>query len=313
MSKVTDINGNKIILQKQKINWRMEIPLHIMMIPAVILLAIFSYFPMLGNVMAFQNFKAGLGFLHSPWAGLKYFRTLFALPDIGQVFYNTVSIAAAKLFFGTVAAIILALMLNEVRSNLYRRVIQTIVYMPHFLSWVILGTIFTSMFAGDGMVNQLIKRMGGQEIFFLGSNKWFRFLLIATDVWKGVGFGTVVYLAAITSIDPTLYEAAIMDGAGRWRQTWHVTLPGMLPIIVLMAMLNLGQLMNAGFDQIFNMYNSLVMDTADIIDTLVYRLGMQSAKFSLATAVGLFKSVISMILISVSYFLAYKFADYRVF
>ena len=148
---------------------------------------------------------------------------------------------------------------------------------------------------------------------FLGDNGWFRFILILTDVWKGVGFGTVVYLAAITAIDPTLYEAAVMDGAGRIRQTWHVTIPGMMPIIVLMAMLNLGNLMNAGFDQIFNMYNTLVMDSSDIIDTLVYRLGMVSAKFSLATAVGLLKSVITMILMSVSYFLAYKFADYRVF
>ena len=169
------------------------------------------------------------------------------------------------------------------------------------------------MLSSDGMINNLIVAMGGQPIFFLGDNGWFRFILILTDVWKGVGFGTVVYLAAITAIDPTLYEAAVMDGAGRIRQTWHVTIPGMMPIIVLMAMLNLGNLMNAGFDQIFNMYNTLVMDSSDIIDTLVYRLGMVSAKFSLATAVGLLKSVITMILMSVSYFLAYKFADYRVF
>ena len=214
---------------------------------------------------------------------------------------------------GTVSAIVLSLMLNEVRRTGYRRVIQTVVYMPYFLSWVILGSIFTSMLSNDGMINNLIVAMGGQPIFFLGDNGWFRFILILTDVWKGVGFGTVVYLAAITAIDPTLYEAAVMDGAGRIRQTWHVTIPGMMPIIVLMAMLNLGNLMNAGFDQIFNMYNPLVMDSSDIIDTLVYRLGMVSAKFSLATAVGLLKSVITMILMSVSYFLAYKFADYRVF
>lgn len=300
-------------VKKKKINWRMEAPLHVMMIPAVVLLALFSYFPMVGNVMAFQNFKAGLGFLHSPWAGLKYFRTLFALPNIGQVFFNTVFIATSKLVFGTLAAIILSLLLNEVRSNTYRRVVQTIVYMPHFLSWVILGSIFTSILGSDGLLNRFIVSLGGQSIFFLGDNSWFRFILIATDVWKSVGFGTVVYLAAITAIDPALYEAAVVDGAGRLRQTWHITLPGMRPIIVLMAMLNLGQLMNAGFDQIFNMYNTLVMESSDIIDTLVYRLGLQSAKFSLATAVGLFKSVISMILISISYYLAYRYADYRVF
>lgn len=298
---------------RKKINWRLEYPLHLMMLPCVALLAIFCYFPMYGNIMAFQNFNPGLGFWGSPWAGMKYFRTLFALPDIDQVFINTIFLATAKIVCGTLCSIALALMLNEVRSTAYRRAIQTIVYMPYFLSWVILGSIFTSMLDTDGLVNQLIMLLGGESIFFLGDNNWFRFILIATDVWKGMGFGTVVYLAAITSIDPTLYEAAVMDGAGRWKQTWHVTLPGMMPIIVLMAMLNLGNLMNAGFDQIFNMYNSLVMESSDIIDTLVYRLGMVSAKFSLATAVGLLKSVVSMILISLSYLLAYRFADYRVF
>ena len=301
------------VRRKKKINWKQESPLHIMMLPSVILLAIFCYYPMYGNVMAFQNFNPGLGFTHSPWAGLKYFRTLFALPDIGQVFFNTVFLASSKLICGTICSIVLALLLNEVRSSLYRRTIQTVVYMPYFLSWVILGSIFTSMLDSDGLVNQVIMMLGGEPIFFLGDNGWFRFILVATDVWKGMGFGTVVYLAAITGIDPTLYEAAVMDGAGRMKQTWHVTLPGMMPIIALTAMLNLGNLMNAGFDQVFNMYNTLVMESADIIDTLVYRLGMVSAKFSLATAVGLLKSVISMVLIATSYILAYKFADYRVF
>ena len=301
------------VRRKKKINWKLESPLHIMMLPSVILLAIFCYYPMYGNVMAFQNFNPGLGFTHSPWAGLKYFRTLFALPDIGQVFFNTVFLASSKLICGTICSIVLALLLNEVRSSLYRRTIQTVVYMPYFLSWVILGSIFTSMLDSDGLVNQVIMMLDGEPIFFLGDNGWFRFILVATDVWKGMGFGTVGYLVAITGIDPTLYEAAVMDGAGRMKQTWHVTLPGMMPIIALTAMLNLGNLMNAGFDQVFNMYNTLVMESADIIDTLVYRLGMVSAKFSLATAVGLLKSVISMVLIATSYILAYKFADYRVF
>ncbi len=261
--------------RKKKINWKLEFPLHIMMLPSLILLAIFCYYPMYGNVMAFQNFNPGLGFTNSPWAGLKYFRTLFALPDIDQVFFNTVFLATAKIVCGTVFSIVLALLLNEVRSSLYRRTIQTVVYMPYFLSWVILGSIFTSMLDSDGLVNQVIMMLGGEPIFFLGDNGWFRFILVATDVWKGVGFGTVVYLAAITGIDPTLYEAAVMDGAGRFKQTWHVTLPGMMPIIVLTAMLNLGNLMNAGFDQIFNMYNPLVMESADIIDTLVYRLSIR--------------------------------------
>ncbi|NLG24548.1 MAG: sugar ABC transporter permease [Clostridiales bacterium] len=284
-----------------------------MMLPAVALLLVFCYYPMYGNIMAFQDFNPGLGFARSPLAGLKYFRTLFALPNIGQVFYNTVSIAVLKILFGTVASITTALMLNEVKSSIARRAVQTIIYMPYFMSWVILGTIFISMLDSDGIFNQMLRRLNLPPVFFLGDKAAFRTILVVSDVWKGVGFGTVVYLASITGIDPSLYEAAVVDGAGRWRQTAHVTLPGMMPIIVLLAMLNLGNLLNAGFDQIFVMYNNLVMDTADIIDTLVYRLGLQGAKFSLATAVGLFKSVIAVVLISLSYYIAYRYADYRVF
>ena len=299
--------------RSRHINWKMELPLHVMMIPAIVCLAIFCYFPMYGNIMAFQNFKPGKGFLNSEIVGLKYFRQLFALPNIWQVLSNTVSIATLKIVFGTLSAILVALLLNELRCVAYKRVIQTIIYMPHFLSWVILGSIFTSMLDSQGVINSIIVACGGTTKFFLGDGWWFRLILIITDVWKGVGFNTVVYLAAITSIDPTLYEAAVMDGAGRIRQTWYVTLPGMMPIIVLMALLSLGNVLNAGFDQIFNMYNTTMLDVSDIIDTLVYRLGMISAKFSLATAVGLLKSVVSMILIAASYYLAYRFADYRVF
>ena len=298
---------------RRRMRRRRELPLHLIMLPGVIMLFIFAYYPMYGNIIAFKNFKPGLGVWGSPWAGLKYFRTLFALPNIDRVFMNTFTIAAAKILLNTLAAILTALMLNECRSGGFRRTIQTIVYMPHFLSWVILGTVFNAMLGADGVVNRLITALGGQSVFFLGDNHAFRWVLLLTDVWKNVGFGTVVYLAAITGIDPTLYEAAVMDGAGRFRQTLYVTLPGMLPIIALMAMLNLGKLLNAGFDQIFNMYNTLVMESSDIIDTLVYRLGIQSAKYSLSTAVGLFKSVISLILIGSSYYISYRFCDYRVF
>lgn len=292
---------------------RREYTLHLLMIPGMMMLVVFHFYPMYGNVMAFQDFKPGLGFLGSKFVGLKHFRTLFALPNIGQVFYNTISIAVMKIVFGTLAAIVTALLLNEVRSNLLRRTIQTVIYLPHFLSWVILGSIFTTIFSNTGIVNRMLNAVGLDTVFFLGNNQAFRGLLIITDVWKGVGFGTVVYLAAITGIDLSLYEAAVMDGAGRIRQTWHVTLPGMRSIIVLLAVLDLGKLLNAGFDQIFNMYNTVVMEGSDIIDTLVYRLGIQGAKFSLSTAVGLFKSAVSLVLISTSYFLAYRIADYRIF
>lgn len=293
--------------------WRREWPLHMMILPGVMLLILFSYLPMAGNIMAFQNYKPGLSIWETELVGLKQFRTLAALPNIGNVFANTLSIACLKIVCGTLTSIVLALLLNEVRSNAYRRAIQTIIYLPHFVSWVILGSILIPMLASDGLVNKLLGAMGAGPIFFMGDNFWFRIILIVTEIWKEAGFGTIVYLAAITSVDLALYEAAMIDGAGRFRQMLHVTLPAMVPIIALMATLSLGNILNAGFDQIFNMYNSLVMETADIIDTLVYRLGLENAKFSLATAVGLLKSVISVALIAMSYYLAYRFADYRVF
>lgn len=293
--------------------FRRELPLHLILLPGVIMLLIFHYYPMYGVVIAFKNFNPGLGIMGSPWAGTKYFRTLFALPNIGQVFSNTITIAVLKIILHTSFSIIVALMLNECRHSAFRRGIQTVIYMPHFISWVILGTVFTSMLGSDGIVNRLIVTLGGTRQPFLSDNGLFRGVLLVTDCWKEVGYGTIVYLAVITGIDPTLYEAAVIDGAGRWRQTLHITLPGMMSIIALMATLNLGKLLNAGFDQIFNMYNTLVYDSADIIDTLVYRLGIQNAKYSLSTAVGLFKSAVSCALIGTSYYLSYRFAGYRVF
>lgn len=293
--------------------FRRELPLHLILLPGVIMLLIFHYYPMYGVTIAFKNFNPGLGIGGSPWAGTKYFRTLFALPNIDRVFANTVTIAVLKILLNTSFSIIVALMLNECRHSAFRRTIQTVVYMPHFISWVILGTVFTSMLGSDGIVNRLIVSLGGKTQPFLSDNGLFRGVLLVTDCWKEVGYGTIVYLAAITGIDPTLYEAAVIDGAGRWRQTLHITLPGMMSIIALMATLNLGKLLNAGFDQIFNMYNTLVYESADIIDTLVYRLGIQNAKYSLSAAVGLFKSGISCALIGLSYYLSYRFAGYRVF
>lgn len=295
--------------RKSRLHWQ----LLLMVLPALIYLLIFHYKPMYGVVIAFKNFNPGLGIMGSPWAGTKYFRTLFALPNIERVFANTVTIALLKILLNTSFSIIVALMLNECRHSAFRRTIQTVVYMPHFISWVILGTVFTSMLGSDGIVNRLIVSLGGRTQPFLSDNGLFRVVLLVTDCWKEVGYGTIVYLATITGIDPTLYEAAVIDGAGRWRQTLHITLPSMMSIIALMATLNLGKLLNAGFDQIFNMYNTLVYESADIIDTLVYRLGIQNAKYSLSSAVGLFKSGISCALIGISYYLSYRFAGYRVF
>jgi len=223
-------------------------------------------------------------------------------------------IALLKIVTGLVVPIVFALLINEVRNNALKRTIQTLIYLPHFLSWIILsGVLIDILSRSTGVINQTLKAMGIEPIFFLGDNKWFQPTIIVTNIWKTFGFGTVVYLAAITGIDPQLYEAAIVDGANRWRQTWHITLPGMRMIIVLMMVLSLGSVLDAGFDQIFNLYSPVVYETGDIIDTLVYRIGLLDAQYGPATAIGLLKSVVAFLLISTSYIAAYKLADYRIF
>lgn len=300
--------------------WKVEskkLPLHLMVLPGVILVFIYCYLPMVGSVIAFENFRPYKGFLSffkSKWVGMDNFAYLFSLPDIGSVLFNTVFIASMKMVAGMILPVVIALLLNEIAVPSIRKTVQTFVYLPYFISWVILGGIFVDLLSpGDGLINQIIKAVGLQPIFFLGDNHWFPYTLVVTDVWKNFGLGTVVYLAAITGIDPGLYEAATIDGAGHIRQTWHITVSGIMPIIVLMTLLSLGNLLNAGFDQVFNMYNPAVYQSGDIIDTYVYRIGLVDAKYSLATAIGLFKSVISTVLISGSYYLAYRFADYRIF
>lgn len=269
---------------------------------------------MSGAIIAFKNFKPNKGIWGSDWVGLENFRYVFMMPETTQVIWNTLFIASMKIIAGIIVPIVVTLLLNEIRLLLFKRFVQTIIYLPHFLSWVILGTILVNILSpSNGIVNAVIKFFGGDPIFFLGSNTWFPFTLVISDVWKEFGYGTIVYLAAVTTINPTLYEAAMVDGASRIRQTWHITLPGMLPVIVLMGVLSLGNVLNAGFDQVFNLYNPTVYESGDIIDTLVYRIGFIDTQYDVSTAVNLFKSGVSFILISVSYWLAYRFANYRIF
>lgn len=284
-----------------------------MLLPGVVLLLVFHYLPMAGIVIAFQKFIPTKGVFGSPWVGLQNFQYMLEIPEIGQIMFNTVFIACSKLLLGLVVPIIFALLLNEVTHTFYKRTVQTVVYLPHFLSWVILGITVKQMFSLTGIVNRVIEALGGEPIMFLSNSNWFLGLILGSDVWKGFGWGTIIYLAAILNISPNLYEAAEMDGASKLQQVWHVTLPGMLPTIILMATLALGNVLNAGFDQIFNMYSTVVYDTADIIDTYVYRVGLVKAQYGLSTAVGLLKSVVSTVLIVSSYWLAGKFANYRIF
>ncbi|NBD24082.1 ABC transporter permease [Paenibacillus glycinis] len=291
-----------------------RLPLHLMILPGLVLVVVYCYGPMLGLVIAFEKFVPARGIFHSKWAGLDNFRYVLEMPESSRIIINTVLIALMKIVVGLVAPIVTALLLNEVRKEVFKRGIQTVIYLPHFLSWIILGGILIDILSPtDGIVNQVLGWFGIQPIYFLGDNGWFRYVLVATDTWKEFGFNTIVYLAALTSINPSLYEAAIVDGAGRWKQTQHVTLPGMMPIIVLLTTLSLGNVLNAGFDQVFNLYSPQVYESGDIIDTFVYRIGLVDSQFGVATAVGVFKSVVSLIFISASYYLAYRFAKYRIF
>ena len=291
-----------------------ELPLHLMLLPGLALILIFHYVPMFGIVMAFQNFKPAKGFFGSKWVGMENFIYMAKLPNMSSVLFNTVFIAVMKIIVGMVVPIFVALMLNEIGSRKFKRTVQTVVYFPHFLSWVILGGVLMDVLSpSSGIVNDIIRLFGGTPIYFLGDKNWFPYTMVITAVWKNFGYDTIVYLAALTNVDRNLYEAAAMDGATRVKQTWHVTLPGILPIVTLMGVLNLGNILNAGFDQIFNLYSPSVYSTGDIIDTFVYRLGLEQAQFSVSTAVGLFKSVISIIMVSLSNYLAGRFANYRVF
>jgi len=284
-----------------------------MLAPGMVLLILFSIVPMFGIVMAFQNYIPTKGIWNSKWVGLDNILYLFQLTESVQAVRNTLIIAVAKIIAGLFFPLLFALALNAVRTRWVKKASQTIVYLPFFLSWVILSSTLQNMLDLHGPINQMLADLGGEKIQFLISNSWFRPILIITDTWKNLGYNTVIYLAAIVAIDPSLYEAAEIDGASKYKQLLYVTLPGIMSTIVLLATLSLGNVLNAGFDQVFNMYNPLVYSTSDIIDTYIYRVGLVQAQFGLATAVGLFKSAVSMVLILISYMLAEKFANYRIF
>ncbi len=288
--------------------------LHIMLIPAVLFTTFFAYLPIFGLVMAFQDFKPLMGFRESPFVGLKQFQYIFTMPSFRTAFVNTMIISFFKIVLSILVPLILSLMLNEVTKSWFKRSVQTIVFIPYFFSWAILAGMILEIFAYDGIINNTMLHLFGTDpTAFLVSNKYFRTIIIGSDVWKGMGYNTVLLLAAITNVDPTLYEAAQVDGAGRWKQVLHVTLPSILPMVAVLTVLGLGNILNAGFEQILIMYNPTVEKTVDILDTLVYRLGMTSHQYSAAAAMGLFKSVISLIFVGTSYLILYKKSDYRVF
>jgi len=286
---------------------------HIMLMPGIALLFVFSVIPMFGIVIAFQDYQPTLGIFRSEWIGWENFEYMFALPDSRSIFVNTIVIATLKIAFGMAVPFLFALLLHEVMNMKFKRIVQTIVYLPHFMSWVILSGILVNLLSLEGIVNQVVQFFGRDSILFLQSNVWFRVVLVASDVWKEFGFNTIIYIAALTSINTNLYEAAAIDGASRFQRLLYITIPGLLPTVILLATLGLGNVLNAGFEQILNLYNPVVYETGDIIDTYVYRAGLLEIQYGLATAVGLLKSVVSLLLIAASYILAARFANYRIF
>ena len=294
---------------------------HLMLLIPVILVVIYHVIPIpAGFLMAFEKFQPKKGFFGSSWVGFKNFERLFGMSDTWPAIRNTLIIAVYKIIAGLIVPVTFALLLNELRFKKYKRIVQTVTYLPYFMSWVILAGIFVKFLSPGsaavppGLFNTILLRLGliREPVYFLGSNSTFRMSIILTDVWKNFGYQSIVYLAALTDIDPTLYEAAEVDGAGRWKQTMSITIPSIAPFIALMTILAIGNILNAGFDQIFNMYNPAVYATGDIIDTLTYRLGLEQQQYSLSAAVSLMKSSVSCILILSAYKIADKVAGYKV-
>lgn len=293
---------------------RKDIPFHLMILPAVIIVFIFKYLPLGGLVIAFQDYSPIFPITEQEWIGFGNFEYIFSLPQFWSVVKNTIWIASMKIVGDMVVPVIFALLLTEIRNKTYKGALQTVVFLPHFISWVALAGIFTEILSTDsGIVNKAITALGGQAVYFMGDPNVFPYTLLISVIWKQFGWNAIVYLAAITNVDTSLYEAAYLDGAGRFKQVLHVTIPCIMPMIILMSVLGIGNILKAGFEQVFNMYSPQVYSTGDIIDTFVYRLGLVNFQFGTASAVGLFQSAVSFILIIGGYWLADRVAGYRVF
>lgn len=271
--------------------------LFLMVLPGLVLLLLFNYGSMYGLVIAFKDYRIGEGIWGSKWVGLKYFTDLFANRDALTALKNTIVISLLRLVWGFPMPILLALLLNEIGRRFFKRIVQTVSYLPHFISWIIIsGMVINMLSPNTGIINYFIQAFGGKPVYFMTDPRWFRSILIATNIWKEVGWGSVLFLAALSNVEAEQYEAAVVDGATRFQRAIYISIPAMIPIISICLILSMGSIMNAGFDQIFNMYNTMVYSVTDIIDTYVYRTGMVDMSYSFSTAVGLFKSVVGLIL-----------------
>ncbi|BCG60355.1 ABC transporter permease [Paenibacillus sp. URB8-2] len=281
--------------------------LYVIALPGILYFIIFKYVPLAGSVIAFQNYNIFKGFTGSEWVGLEHFRTMFQYQDFGRILSNTILLGLYDLIFAFPAPIVLALLLNEIRLVFYKRFLQTVVYMPHFLSWVIVSGIALGILSpGTGIVNQVIKAFGFEPVYFLGENSYIRTILIGSGIWRDSGYGTIIYLAALAGINPDLYEAAEVDGAGRWKQTMAITLPSLIPTIMILFLLHIGRFLDLGFERVWVFLNALNTGNGEILDTYIYKAGLLSQQYSYTTAVGLFKSVVGLMLVFIGNILSKK-------
>jgi putative aldouronate transport system permease protein len=288
--------------------------LYVLALPGILFFLIFKFVPMWGVVISFQNFSPFAGITGSEWVGFEHFERFFTNPDFMLLFRNTMAINLMNLVLFFPLPIVLSLLLNELRSVLYQRVIQSIVYMPHFLSWVIISGLTFLLFAkGEGLVNKMLEGLGFARIDFLTNPDTFWAMLTVQSIWKECGWGTILFLAAMASIDPGVYEAAKIDGAGRFRQMWHITLPAIRTVIITLLILRLGHMLDVGFEQVFLMYNGAVSQVAEVFDTYVYRVGIQQGEFSYSTAAGLFKSIVGLVLVVIANWISKKMGEEGVY
>lgn len=305
-----DITGNQTRFQKTLREIYKYRYLLLMLLPGLIFYIVFRYGPLYGIQIAFKDYKFRSGIMGSEWVGLEHFQRMFSQHDFWKVLKNTVIISFYKLIFGFPAPIVFALLLNELTGKWFKKSIQTVSYLPHFISWVVLAGIFMQILSpSSGALNYLLGFFGIDPIYFLGDTKWFRFTLVVTSIWKNIGWGSIIYIASISGINPEIYEAAVIDGANRFQRIIKITLPSLLPVISIMFIMNSGSIINDDFDQIFNLYNPSVYAVGDVLSTYVYRQGLVDMKYSYTTAVGLFKNVIAFILILITNFVSKKASD----
>ena len=309
--------GKKSSTKKTRDFWRYVkkyYPFYLLLIPGLFYFILFHYVPMYGILLAFKDFNMRAGIMASSWAGLEHFQNAFSTAGFWRAFRNSLIINLYKLFWGFPVPIILALLINEIRHVMVKKTIQTVLYLPHFISWVVYaGMIRLFLSPSEGVVNSFIKDLGGTRIPFLQIPEYFRTILVSSGILKDMGWGSIIYLASITSIDQQLYEAAYIDGANRWQRMWHITLPGISGTIVVLLILRMGRIMNNGFEQVLLLYNDLVMKVGDVLETYTYRLGLQQGRFSYATAVGLFKSLIGLVMIVMTNYISKKISDKNLF